>query len=302
MSLKVPRVPSMARTDEQSRVCRGSRQHLKYFLFKMGPPPRSSSSEKKQDGCQVAIPLYGLSSTGPPCRWCRDWYPRSTPAAPWRQTSGGNPWRCSWAWCGKCSWRVWGRWWWCSGSWWASAAAPGTPGTCSSSMCSSAPPPLSRWRRLPWWRGRSTPGPGNACRSHTWPQRCTWRGDISNSLNTHLKVITRWQCWKDNVKHPIAATVASVCFKVLLLDFLLWFGVDLDAFPEEHGVHAGLGVCSCGVQQQVGQLCKRHTRVTTSLKTSRNCEEPACQRVHSRNSSKGNRSMVGGLSRASGPN
>lgn len=43
-----------------------------------------------------------------------------------------------------------------------------------------------------------------------------------------------------------------------LLDFLLRFGVDLDAFSVEHGVHAGLWVCSCGVQQQVGQLCRRN--------------------------------------------
>lgn len=40
----------------------------------------------------------------------------------------------------------------------------------------------------------------------------------------------------------------------LLLNFLLWFGFDLNAFPKEDGVHASLGVGSCRVQQQVRQL------------------------------------------------
>lgn len=67
----------------------------------------------------------------------------------------------------------------------------------------------------------------------------------------------------------------SPCVKGLLLDFLLRFGVDLDAFPEEHGVHAILQVGSCGVEQQVGQLCREETQRKTSMK----CLQPACQRV-----------------------
>ena len=39
---------------------------------------------------------------------------------------------------------------------------------------------------------------------------------------------------------------------VRLLDLRLGFGVDLDAFTEEHGVHAGSGVRPRGVEQQVG--------------------------------------------------
>lgn len=113
--------------------------------------------------------------TGPPCRWYRDWSPRWIPVAPWRRTSGGSPPGCSWAWCGKCSWRVSGKWWWCSGSWQASVAAPGTLGTCSSSKYSCAPPPLSRWRRWPWARGRKRPGPGNVCPSRISPPSCTWK-------------------------------------------------------------------------------------------------------------------------------
>lgn len=38
------------------------------------------------------------------------------------------------------------------------------------------------------------------------------------------------------------------------LDLLLGVWFDLDALSEEHGVHAGLGVSSGGVQQQVRQL------------------------------------------------
>lgn len=38
------------------------------------------------------------------------------------------------------------------------------------------------------------------------------------------------------------------------LDLLLRGRFDLDALAEEHGVHAGLGVGTCGVQQQVRQL------------------------------------------------
>lgn len=51
-----------------------------------------------------------------------------------------------------------------------------------------------------------------------------------------------------------------------LLDFLLWFGVDLDAFSKEHGVHASLGVGSRGVQQQVGQLCRENTGYNLTYK------------------------------------
>lgn len=53
---------------------------------------------------------------------------------------------------------------------------------------------------------------------------------------------------------------------VPLLDFLLWFGVDLDAFSKEHGVHASLGVGSRGVQQQVGQLCRENTGYNLTYK------------------------------------
>lgn len=62
---------------------------------------------------------------------------------------------------------------------------------------------------------------------------------------------------------------------VSLLDFLLWFGVDLYAFSEEHGVHASLGVCSRGVQQQVGQLCGGNAGVTISQNIHRQLKQPA---------------------------
>lgn len=55
-------------------------------------------------------------------------------------------------------------------------------------------------------------------------------------------------------KHPVAVVLVGVVLDLrVTLDFLLWFGVDLDAFSKEHGVHASLGVGSRGVQQQVGQ-------------------------------------------------
>lgn len=57
-------------------------------------------------------------------------------------------------------------------------------------------------------------------------------------------------------------SIVSLGVRALLLDFLLWCGVDLDAFSEEHRMHASLWVSSCGVQQQVGQLCRGNTRVT----------------------------------------
>lgn len=54
--------------------------------------------------------------------------------------------------------------------------------------------------------------------------------------------------------HPVLVMLVGVVLDLrVALDFLLWFGVDLDALSEEHGVHAGLWVCACGVQQQVGQ-------------------------------------------------
>ena len=48
-----------------------------------------------------------------------------------------------------------------------------------------------------------------------------------------------------------------------LLDLLLGFGVDLDAFTEEHGVHAGPGVGPGVVEQQVGQLWGQNTHFNT---------------------------------------
>lgn len=44
------------------------------------------------------------------------------------------------------------------------------------------------------------------------------------------------------------------------LDLLLRVWFDLDALSEEHGVHAGLGVSSGGVQQQVRQLWRHKSR------------------------------------------
>lgn len=54
--------------------------------------------------------------------------------------------------------------------------------------------------------------------------------------------------------NPVPVMLVRVVLDLgVALDFLLWFGVDLDAFSEEDGVHTRLWVCSCGVQQQVGQ-------------------------------------------------
>lgn len=50
-----------------------------------------------------------------------------------------------------------------------------------------------------------------------------------------------------------------------LLDLLLRFRVDLNAFSEEHGVHASLEVCSIGVQQQVGQLWRGNKGVKIAV-------------------------------------
>lgn len=47
---------------------------------------------------------------------------------------------------------------------------------------------------------------------------------------------------------------AALGGSVVLLDFLLRFVVDLDALSKKHRVHAGLGVGSRGVEQQVRQL------------------------------------------------
>lgn len=59
---------------------------------------------------------------------------------------------------------------------------------------------------------------------------------------------------------------SATSFHAPLLDFLLRFGVDLDAFSKEHGVHASLWVGSCGVQQQVGQLCRENTGYNLTYK------------------------------------
>ena len=50
-----------------------------------------------------------------------------------------------------------------------------------------------------------------------------------------------------------------------LLDLLLGFWVDLNAFSEEHGVHASLEVCSIGIQQQVGQLWRANKGVKIAV-------------------------------------
>lgn len=61
-------------------------------------------------------------------------------------------------------------------------------------------------------------------------------------------------CGDGGAVHPVSVMLVGVVLDLrVALDFLLWFGVDLDAFPKEHRVHASLWVCARGVKQQVGQ-------------------------------------------------
>lgn len=62
--------------------------------------------------------------------------------------------------------------------------------------------------------------------------------------------------WRGNrgAVHLVLVVLVRVVLDLgVAFDFLLRFGVDLDAFSEEHRMHAGLWVCARGVQQQVGQ-------------------------------------------------
>lgn len=57
-----------------------------------------------------------------------------------------------------------------------------------------------------------------------------------------------------DAEHPVLVMLVGVVLDLrVTLDLLLRFGVDLDALSKEHGVHAGLGVGSRGVEQQIGQ-------------------------------------------------
>lgn len=82
--------------------------------------------------------------------------------------------------------------------------------------------------------------------------QCTWsRKCLSESYLTSELHLREGETLRLHLKHQVAAWRLK---GGLLLDFLLWFGFDLDAFAEEDGVHASLGVGSRGVQQQVRQL------------------------------------------------
>lgn len=79
--------------------------------------------------------------------------------------------------------------------------------------------------------------------------------------NKHTSKLTQGGSVDERILQEVGS-VFPLGVRALLLDFLLWFGVDLDALSEEHRMHASLWVSSRGVQQQVGQLCRGNTRLT----------------------------------------
>lgn len=82
---------------------------------------------------------------------------------------------------------------------------------------------------------------------------------------------TRWKCCQEMETSKLHIGTNTDA----LLDFQFWFRVDLDALSEKHRVHTNLRVGSCGVQQQVRQLCTRN-RVTITHTSVNESNEPTC--------------------------